>query len=83
MKSLILLLLFCFACQFLPAQVAINTIGASPHTSAMLDVASSHKGLLVPRMTTIGRTAIANPAEGLLVFDNDTRSFWYFDGAAW
>lgn len=63
--------------------VAINTNNALPNSSALLDMASNNKGLLVPRMTTAERTAIAAPANGLLVFDNTTNSFWFYNGTAW
>ena len=63
--------------------VGINKDGSSPDPSAMLDVKSTDKGLLLPRMTTIQRIAIASPANGLAVFDTDTKSFWFFNGAAW
>ena len=59
------------------AQVSINNDGTAPDGSAMLDVQSTEKGMLVPRMTTAQRPAIASPANGLLVFDNDTGSFWF------
>jgi endosialidase-like protein len=62
--------------------VAINADGSAPNTNAMLDVKSTTKGLLIPRMTTAQRTAIANTT-GLLVFDTDTKSFWYNDGSTW
>ena len=42
--------------------VAINNTGASPHASAMLDVQSQSKGLLVPRMSTVDRNGIPSPA---------------------
>jgi hypothetical protein len=58
--------------------VAINTDGTSASSSAMLDVKSTSKGFLAPRMTSAQRTAIASPANGLLVFDVTTGSFWYF-----
>lgn len=64
------------------AQVAINTTGDAAHASAMLEVSSNNKGILIPRMTTAERTAIANPASGLLVFDTTTNSFWYYHGTA-
>ncbi len=67
----------------LSAQVAINTNGATAHPSAMLDVTSAQRGVLVPRMTTAERTAISAPATGLLVYDTDTGQFWYFDGVEW
>ncbi|HLP39360.1 hypothetical protein [Lacibacter sp.] len=61
--------------------VAINTNGNSPHSSAMLDVQSTNKGFLLPRMTQAQRISISNPAEGLLVFDTDAqRLFQYQDG---
>lgn len=63
--------------------VAVNTDGSTPASSAMLDVKSTTKGMLVPRMTTAQRTAIANVAKGLLVFDNTTSSFWFYTGTAW
>ena len=44
--------------------VAINASGSQPHSSAMLDVNSTTKGILIPRMTAAQRTAIANPATG-------------------
>ncbi|MCP4183054.1 MAG: hypothetical protein GY761_07020, partial [Hyphomicrobiales bacterium] len=67
----------------LSAQVGINADGSSPDGSAMLDVKSSDKGMLVPRMTTAQRTAIASPATGLFVFDSTTGSFWFYGGSAW
>jgi hypothetical protein len=64
--------------------VAINTTGAEPDNSAMLDVSSTQKGILIPRMTEEQRTAIASPAKGLLVYQNDgTEGFYYFNGIAW
>src|SRR5215467_530324 len=58
--------------------VAINTTGNAADNSAMLDISSLNKGFLAPRMTTAQRTAIVSPANGLLVFDTDTKTFWYF-----
>jgi hypothetical protein len=44
----------------------------------MLDISSNSKGFLPPRMTTIQRTGISSPANGLMVFDTDTKTYWYF-----
>ena len=63
--------------------VAINNDASVPDASAMLDVKSTSKGMLVPRMTTAQRTAIVSPATGLLVFDNTNGSFWFYTGVAW
>ena len=65
----------------LPA--SIKTDGTAPHASAMLDVQSTTKGMLVPRMTTAQRSAISSPATGLMVFDTNTGGFWFYDGTAW
>jgi uncharacterized protein (TIGR02145 family) len=51
--------------------------------SAMLDVMSTDKGMLVPRVTSAQRAAIAQPADGLLVFDTDAMAFCFYDGTAW
>jgi hypothetical protein len=61
--------------------VGINT--TTPATSAALDITATDKGLLVPRMTTTQRTAIASPATGLLVYDNTLSAFYYYNGSAW
>lgn len=63
--------------------VGINNDATNPDNSAMLHVKSTTKGVLVPRMLTTQRNAIATPATGLLVFDLNTNSFWFFDGAIW
>ena len=63
--------------------IAINTTGTVADASAMLDVTSTTKGVLIPRMTTVQRTAIVSPATGLLVYDNTLSAFYYFDGSVW
>jgi len=65
------------------AQVGINT--SSPHESAALDITSTTRGLLVPRMTNVERQAISNPAAGLQVFVTDFNGgrFMFYDGIEW
>ena len=63
--------------------VGINDYNAPPDSSAMLDVASTTKGVLIPRMSSTERTNISSPATGLLVFDQTTASFWYYNGSQW
>ncbi len=82
MKNLFILL-FLAAGLSAWSQVAINTDGTIPDPSAMLDVQSTSRGMLVPRMTTSQRTSIASPASGLLVFDNNTQSFWFYSSGSW
>ncbi|MBK6347406.1 MAG: hypothetical protein IPF68_16030 [Bacteroidales bacterium] len=54
------------------AQVAINSDGTSPDNSAMLDVKSTTRGFLAPRMTLAQRNAIVSPATGLVVFQTNS-----------
>lgn len=64
-----------------PAQnVGIGTI--SPNASAQLDVNSTTKGLLAPRMTQAQRNAISNPAQGLLVYQTDGTTGFYVNRSA-
>lgn len=62
---------------------AINTDGSSAHPSAALDITSTSKGLLIPRMTAAQRSAIAAPAEGLLVYQTDGSAGIYFYKSGW
>ena len=81
--------LFFVLCIFLlpralTAQVAINGDGSSPDASAMLDITSTSKGILIPRMTQTQRDAISSPASGLMVYQTDnTVGFYYYDGSSW
>ena len=72
--------------------VGINTTGASASPSAMLDVNSSNKGLLIPRVSlasTTDVTTIPSPAVSLLVYNTNpsmtggAEGFWYFNGTNW
>ncbi|MDO7873170.1 hypothetical protein Q5H93_00375 [Hymenobacter sp. ASUV-10] len=62
--------------------VGIGT--AAPNASAVLDLSSTTKGLLIPRLDSAARVAIASPATGLLVFQTGPRpGFYYYGGSAW
>lgn len=58
-------------------------IGTTPTASAILDVSSTTKGFLPPRMTTTQRDAIPSPAEGLVVYNTTTDEINVFNGTAW
>ncbi len=74
--------LFTAPCFRLQAQAVISTsASAAPNPSAMLDIQSTAKGLLIPRMTTAQRIAIATPARGLLVFDTSLGKFFFCNSA--
>jgi len=85
MNRLFLLSTILFYSFFTYAQqgVAINNNGSQANNSAMLDVSSTSKGILIPRMSTAQRTSILSPATGLMVYDTDFNQFWYWDGTAW
>jgi hypothetical protein len=66
--------------------VGINTTGAAPDNSALLDLNASpgnNKGFLVPRMTGAQMAAITTPADALLVFNTDCQVFEYWNGTSW
>jgi len=80
---------FLISCCFLSipslrAQVAVNTDASAPDASAMLDVKSTLKGLLAPRVTTTQMNAIVSPADGLWVYNTTSEGFWYYKlGTGW
>lgn len=81
MKKIILsIALVTFATQ-LWGQVGIGT--NTPNASSMLEVKSTDKGILFPRMSSTQRNAITAPAVGLYVFDTNTNSLWYYNGSLW
>ena len=82
-KQLLFLSLALFFTVKIYAQIGINATNTPPNASAMLDVNSTTKGLLPPRMTSAQRTAIDSPADGLLVFDANTQSYWFRQSGAW
>lgn len=75
--------LLAFLIMLMPsyAQVGIGTL--TPDSSAMLDVTSTNKGMLTPRMTSAERLAISNPANGLLVYDTSENAFYFYKGSVW
>ena len=86
-KSIFLVMITFMTILTTKAQVAINTTNSAPNNFSMLDVSGSQKGILIPRISTDDRTTMAGSMgiteEGLTVYDTDTKSFWFWDGAAW
>ncbi len=87
MKRLFTTLVLSLAVLAAHAQsVGINT---TPTATAALDVSSTTKGMLVPRMTTTQRNNIATansvsvPATGLMVYDITLNAFYFYNGTAW
>lgn len=80
----ILCILFSLFTNQLTAQnVAINEDGSDPNPSAILDIQSTTKGLLAPRMTTTEREAINPLPPGLIVFDTDESNYYFYNGSEW
>jgi hypothetical protein len=71
-KIFLLLFLITYSVQ---GQVGIGT--NNPDTSAKLDVSATDKGFLMPRMTSSQRTAISEPANGLLVYQTNGETGFY------
>jgi hypothetical protein len=84
MKHFFLLLFFGHYLLSASAQsVGINNDGSSANPSAMLDIKSTSKGLLPPRMTGKQIKAIPNPAAGLMVYDTGIQSLRLYNGEEW
>jgi len=66
--------------------VSISTDTLPPHESAMLDVRSNVKGILIPRMTTVARNNLGSIAsDGLMVYDTELHAIFFWDAgvSAW
>jgi len=80
-KTILFTLSIALTTNHFKAQVGMGT--SNPDPSSILDVVSTNKGVLIPRMSTTERNAIVSPAEGLLVYDNVLKGFYGFNGTAW
>ncbi len=65
--------------------LSINTDGSAANASAMLDIKSNTKGLLIPRFTKAEKNAVATPATGLLIYQTgpDSTGFYYYQNLRW
>ena len=74
-----------FTAQLQAQSFAINTDGSTANSSSLLDVKSTDKGVLIPRMSKAQKNTIASPATGLLIFQNspDSVGFYYYNGSNW
>jgi uncharacterized protein (TIGR02145 family) len=81
-KALAILLFLPFTISSMAQNVGIGT--TTPAASAQLDVSSTNKGFLPPRMTSAQRSAISSPINGLLVYQTDYPSgLYYFNDGVW
>jgi hypothetical protein len=82
-KFLIFLLMAGLICARSFAQVSVNADGTAPDNSAMLDIKSTNRGLLLPRMTTAQRNAITSPAAGLTIYNTSKNANETYNGSSW
>ncbi|MFZ4522461.1 MAG: tail fiber protein [Bacteroidales bacterium] len=83
-RTILYTIIFAFYGFLAHCQVAINTTGNAPGASAMLDIQSTTKGILIPRMTAAERGLIASPVAGLMVYQTNAPSgYYFFNGTAW
>ncbi|WP_269685343.1 hypothetical protein [Flavobacterium lacustre] len=85
MKKLLLSCVFIFCTYISNAQsLAVNGTGVAADASAILDVQSTSKGLLAPRMTAAQKALIASPATGLTIYQTDgSTGFYTYNGTGW
>jgi hypothetical protein len=82
MKQIFFALIFLFSLGVKAQNVGIGT--NNPDASAAFEVKDSARGMLIPRLTMSKRMAISNPAEGLLVYQtDDSTGFWFYAGQNW
>ncbi len=83
LTQLFIIVYLLFANNKIIAQIGVNATNTAPNLKAMLDVESADKGILIPRMNSAARDAIASPPNGLMIYNNQTNKFNYYNGAAW
>ncbi len=93
MKKLIILFSIVSFCSFAqntkvidsPSGTVISNLGGTdiPNSSSILDIRSTTKAVLLPRMSSTSRDAIASPIAGMLLYNNTSNQFNYHDGTAW
>ncbi len=84
-RPVAIILMMAFSYQASSQSLSVNSDGSTADASAVLDIKSTTKGLLIPRMSRTERNAIATPATGLLIFQNapDSMGYYYYNGTAW
>jgi hypothetical protein len=82
MRKIIVIIISVIFFSDLKGQVGIGT--TTPNSSAALEINDTTRGLLIPRMTMSNRLSISNPATGLMIYQTDSSSgFWFYTGNKW
>jgi uncharacterized protein (TIGR02145 family) len=82
-KTILYLSFFAFISTGKSQSLAINSDGSPADNSALLDVKSTNKGFLPPRMSTVQRDLITTPAAGLVIFNSTTNNLQLYNGTGW
>lgn len=71
---------------FLGSAIKAQSVGigtTTPNANAALEIKSTNKGVLMPRLSTTARNSMTNVAKGMLVYDTTNAGFYYHDGGKW
>ncbi len=79
--TIVLLAILCLSAYTTNAQVSINTDGSTPDASAVLDVKSTNKGFLPPRVASVND--VSSPVAGLMVYDERNSCIRFHNGTDW
>lgn len=83
-RQLLFLLMISISATTLAQNVGIGNTTFTPNASSLLELRSTSAGFLMPRMTESQRDAIVNPATGLMIYQtNNTSGYYYYTGSAW
>src|SRR5689334_865079 len=77
-------LFFSIVITWIAVQLQAQNVGigtTTPNASAMLEINSSTKGILLPRVADT--SSVNSPAKGLLIYNNNNNKLWFYDGQKW
>jgi hypothetical protein len=63
--------------------MGISNAAITPDPSSILEMRTTDKGILIPRMTTAERDNISSPATGLMLYNTITNQYNFYNGSAW
>lgn len=78
-----LILLFCSSNAIHAQSMGISNAAITPDPSSILEMRTTEKGILIPRMTTAERDNISSPATGLMLYNTITNQYNFYNGSAW
>ena len=78
-----LILLFCISNTTHAQSMGISNAAITPDPSSILEMRTTDKGILIPRMTTAERDIISLPATGLMLYNTSTNQYNFYNGSAW